>query len=264
MHSSILRYSEKLQSQGRYTFSLDNIKQDIGINNVTLKKGLVRLVQSGKILSLRKGFYIIVPPEYSVKGILPPNLFIHDLMTYNKKPYYVALASAAALHGAAHQQPQEFYVITQKPALRPIQKKGIRINFIIKSSFPKAGVQEHKTDTGMIRVSGPELTAFDLVRFADKIGGLNRVVTILEELCEKLDPAKLAELAPDVPVSFIQRLGYLLENILQKKAMTEPVYNHLVTRTYYRIPLQPGEKEAGFTSNNRWRVITNTEPESDL
>lgn len=50
----------------------------------------------------------------------------------NKK-YYVGMLSAAALYGAAHQQPMEFFVITKKPALRNIKNKKLKINFYVKS-----------------------------------------------------------------------------------------------------------------------------------
>jgi hypothetical protein len=43
--------------------------------------------------------------------MLPINLFIDDMMKSLNKRYYVGLISAAALHGAAHQKPMEYYVI---------------------------------------------------------------------------------------------------------------------------------------------------------
>ena len=46
-------------------------------------------------------------------------LWIDDLMRFHHVPYYVGLLSAAALHGAAHQQPQEFQVVSGA-VLRPL------------------------------------------------------------------------------------------------------------------------------------------------
>ncbi|MEF8985500.1 MAG: type IV toxin-antitoxin system AbiEi family antitoxin [Bacteroidales bacterium] len=68
-----------------------------------------------------------MPPEYSSRGVLPPVLFIHQLMQYIGKSYYIGLLSAAALHGAAHQQPQEFFVVTSSKQA-PTKKKGLKIN----------------------------------------------------------------------------------------------------------------------------------------
>src|SRR4030042_6092934 len=72
-------------------------------------------------------------------GILPPVLFIDDLMKVLNKPYYVSLFSASALHGAAHQQPFEFYVTTVYPANRRINSNGVIINFYIKTRITETG-----------------------------------------------------------------------------------------------------------------------------
>ena len=51
---------------------------------------------------------------------------------YLGKPYYVGLLSAAALHGAAHQQPMTDYIVTQTPAPRNISNKRLKIAFFAK------------------------------------------------------------------------------------------------------------------------------------
>ena len=50
-------------------------------------------------------------------------------MEFIAKPYYVGLLSAAALYGVAHQQPQEFFIITTTKQLAT-QKKGIPVKFL--------------------------------------------------------------------------------------------------------------------------------------
>jgi hypothetical protein len=50
------------------------------------------------------GVAVVVPPEYREAGCPPASWFIHDLMRFLGQPYYVALLTAAAIHGAAHQQ----------------------------------------------------------------------------------------------------------------------------------------------------------------
>ena len=41
--------------------------------------------------------------------------------------------------------------------------------------------------------------------------GLSQIATVLSELAEKIDPAKLAVTAAAAPVPWAQRLGYLLD-----------------------------------------------------
>jgi hypothetical protein len=83
-------------------------------------KALQRLKRKKESAMIRKGFYVIVPPEYRSRGVLPPVLFIADLMKFLNRNYYTGLLNAAAFYGAAHQQPQDFFVITTKPVLVPI------------------------------------------------------------------------------------------------------------------------------------------------
>ncbi|MFT4155529.1 type IV toxin-antitoxin system AbiEi family antitoxin domain-containing protein, partial [Parafilimonas sp.] len=137
-----------------------------------------RLSEKEKIVSVFKGYYVIVSPQYFSKGILPFALFIDGLMKFLERKYYVGLLNAAALHGAAHQQPQEYFVVTEYPVLRPTNKKGIKINYISTRQLPPATlIEKKKTETGYINVSNPVLTAIDLVNYEKRIGGLSRAVT---------------------------------------------------------------------------------------
>ena len=46
--------------------------------------------------------------------MIPADWFIAELMQFLDLPYYVGVLSAAALHGAAHQQAQEFHVVVPR------------------------------------------------------------------------------------------------------------------------------------------------------
>lgn len=92
-----------------------------------------------------------MPLEHRVAGAPPPSWYIDALMQHHKQPYYVALLSAAALHGAAHQQPQTFQVMTNKP-LRPILVGRARVNFFVKKNIEDTAVVKIKTTTGFTTV----------------------------------------------------------------------------------------------------------------
>ena len=70
-------------------------------SDVALEAALRRLKQRGRIASPRRGFYVLVPPEYREAGCQPASWLIDDLMRFVEQPYYVGLLSAAAIHGAA-------------------------------------------------------------------------------------------------------------------------------------------------------------------
>ena len=71
--------------------------------------------------------------------------------------YYVGLLSGAELHGAAHQR------------LRPVVVGRNRIRFFLKKDLARTPVELVKTTSGRMRVSTPEATALDLVRFYDRL-----------------------------------------------------------------------------------------------
>src|SRR5437867_75347 len=109
-YNYIESWIKELQSEGKYSFTFDGLNERFEIGPEALKKSLQRLLRKGKVARLRKEFYLIIPPEYSSKGILPTLFYVNDLMKFLKRDYYVGLLSAAMLHGAAHQQPQDFFI----------------------------------------------------------------------------------------------------------------------------------------------------------
>lgn len=265
-YNYLLHYIEDLQSKGRYTFSLDQVREKFkDMNSEAIRSGLYRLSRKNKIASIHKGFYVIVPPEYVSRGLMPVVSFIDQLMSYLKKPYYVSLLSAAALHGAAHQQPQEYFVMVEAPVLRSKLTKGHKINFIGKKKILSDGIISKKTQTGYIKVSGPELTALDIVLFESRIGGLNRVATLLDELLDEVDPEKLKVLLKkDIPIAIVQRLGYLSDKVLGKKKIAASLRNWIKNKKLLRVPLEAGGKRSEFPVDADWKIIVNAEPESDL
>jgi predicted transcriptional regulator of viral defense system len=203
-----------------------------------------RLSQRGRGVPVYKGFYLIVPAEYAAIEILPPILFIDYLMEYIGKPYYIGLLSAAALYGAAHQQPQEFFIITTTKQLAT-QKKGIKINYIIKKKIQAQFLENRKTETGYVKVSSPELTTFDLVYYSNRIGGISRASTVLNELVESIQPDKIKhELVQSFSVSTIQRLGYILEYALKEEQLADRLWkvSKDLNLHFYRQPLKHWQK----------------------
>lgn len=254
-------------SVGKMTFSLSQVKTEFNeLSDIAIKESLRRLSKKKKILSVHKGFYIIIPPHYYSAGVLPPSIFIDSLMNHLNKSYYACLLSAAAMHGAGHQQPQEFYVMTTAPAMRPLVKKQIKINYVIKNRFPKNLIDKKKVETGYVNVSSPELTAIDLMQYESRIGGINRVVTILAELIEEFNLDHINDqLLEESSISTIQRLGYLLEIELEENPCSEKLFEICKKRKviFNRIPLSRNEPFLGFNSKNRWNVIVNTKIEID-
>ena len=254
------RYLTQIRAQGRYAFTLEELKTEFNLPYRTIKQTLYRLKSKKEIAQIRQGFYVIIPPEYSKQGILPPYLFMDDLMKSLNKSYYVGLLSAAALHGAAHQQPMEYFVIVKSPAPRSVHNDKLTINFFAKREIPQEGIIQRKTPAGYMNVSSPELTALDL--FDTNKFGINQITTVLQELAEEMKPANLLKTAKQYAnTAAIQRLGYVLD-LLQEDKLANSLQKILDGRTFFPVSLSSQKGKKGEI-DGRWKIIKNMEIESD-
>ena len=254
----------RLQSRSRYTFTLEEARAALRATDVSTDAALRRLKQKGRVVAPRRGFFVIVPPEYDTAGSPPATWFIDALMRHLDQPYYVGLLSAGALHGAAHQQPMVLQVVTARPT-RPIVAGRTRIGFHVNHAATAASVVALQTDTGYIRVSTAEATAVDLVRYMRACGGLGNVATVLAELAERLDPAELTRAALAAKAPDAQRLGFLLQ-ILGESELADSVRDGLSHRRFRPVLLVPSRyaSPARQTADGRWRVVMNESVEVDL
>lgn len=259
-------FIDTLRADGKYSFTTNGLHLQLGISENALKKSLQRLKKQRAITRVRKGFYVIVTPEYRSRGVIPTSFYVNDLMKFLSRDYYVGLLNAASFHGAGHQQPQSYSIITEGIALRAISSETVNITFYLRKSWNMDGIIKKKVDTGFINVSSPELTALDLVNYYNEVGGLNRVATVLEELREILQVDKLVECAKKYEqVTVVQRLGYLLESVLNEKELSDGLYNYLESLDSYPTLLRPQKtKPDKMTTGNRWKIVVNTEVETDI
>ncbi|MDR2971919.1 MAG: type IV toxin-antitoxin system AbiEi family antitoxin [Bacteroidales bacterium] len=253
-------YFSELVNNNKYTFTLSELKKHFQLSDKSVLQGLYRYKKAKKIIQIRKEFYGILVPHIAVNGRLSYFDFLDDLMKSLDKDYYVALLNAAALHGAAHQQPQVEYIFTTPPVPRNIKSRNLF--FLSKSNWNQNFIVRKKTQTGYVNVSSPELTALDLCTYIWKFG-VNRVTTILMELCEEMQPTFLKKVTNEYDIiSSIQRLGYILEHFTKNEKLTNTVYNILQKKKTYYVPLSPKKEKKG-TYNNKWKIIENIEIEPD-
>lgn len=267
-YNRVSDWINECQSKGKLSFSLKEVKSAFkNDTDITIKFGLNRLVKKQKIVSIFKGYYLIIPPQYYSKGILPPALFIDGLMRYLERKYYVALLNAGALNGAGHQQPQEYFVITEYPVLRPTNKRGIKINYISTRQIPPiAFIEKKKTETGYINVSNPTLTTIDLIKYEKRIGGLNRATTVINELLENIKLKDITkELVDYANATTLQRFGYILEEVLGKQNLADKLFSlcQKADIKFYQIPLKSSGEKIKESLNEKWKIIVNTDIEID-
>ena len=218
--------------RGNYTFTHDEVAQAFpGMSAGSIARALTREVSKGRIMSPLRGFYVIVPDEYVLRGAVP----------------------------------QSFY-LDEPPAMRDKKGEKYLTHYFCKSHIPEAYVERRQTRTGYINVSCPELTAVDLLTYQAKTGSVSRAATVLAELAEKLDFGRLAaDFVKEVPVTSLQRLGYILDEVLEEGEAAESVYSLLKCSGFVLqyAPLKAGKSSEGCERNAKWRIIVNETIEID-
>lgn len=256
-------YLLSIRSKGRFSFTFDELKNTFDSSEQAIRKKISRLKADNKIATIRKDFYVVLPPEYAENGTLPVYLYIDELMRYLKKDYYIGLYSAAALYGAAHQQPMEYQVIVQQP-IRDFVLGDTRISFFFRKTWEQNSIEKKKSAAGYFNVSSPELTALDLMSFNGKIGSISRIVTVLEELIEEIKSSLIYKSAAAYPQSSaLQRLGYLFDKVLGRDDLAKAIQRVLKGRATQNIVLSISAPKKGSIDKD-WKVDVNVDIESDL
>ena len=195
------------------------------------------------IASPARGFYVIVPPEYRRLGCLPAEQFLPALMAHLDRHYYAALLSASQFHGAAHHRPQTFQAALAGYR-RPISCGRVAVSFVTRARLAEVPTQSFNTPRGAIRVSSLEATAVDLVGYQKRVGGLSQAATVIAELAEDIQPDRLAAAARTAPVSWAQRLGYLLD-LVGAADKTSSLQRDVRQRARESVLLVPGRSDEG-------------------
>jgi predicted transcriptional regulator of viral defense system len=259
---SASKFLIELQARGNYCFTTAEAKALLDSSDVAVLSILRRLQQKGDIAMPQRGFYVIVPPEYRSLGCLPAEQFIPMLMEHLGNAYYAGLLTAAQYHGAAHHRPQMFQVFIARNKT-PIECGKVRVEFVSRKNVREIPTVTTNTLRGMLRLSSPEATAFDLVGYPRHAGGLDNVATVLAELAEKLDPAEIVRISGLSPVSWAQRLGYLMDLVEMSEKVDELAAYIAREKTVFSS-LVTWQSVHGAEQNQRWRLLINSKIEAEL
>jgi predicted transcriptional regulator of viral defense system len=258
---SAAKYILELAAKGRHHFTTDEAAAALGASVPTVRAALRRLKAKGEIADPHRGFYVIVPPEYRRLGCLPADQFVPQLMQRLGDAYYVALLSAAELHGAAHQRPQSFQVMV-KVNRRALDCGEVRVQFVARKDMERTPVIEKNTPRGPVRVASSEATALELVGYADQCGGLDNVASVLSELVEAIDPRKLLSVAAFCPIVWVQRLGYLLD-VGGYRELGDVLAPHVKAQAHVVAPLVRATSKTGAERVERWKLAVNASVKPD-
>lgn len=260
---TVSQYLEELARSGQFYFELDRVVEKLGHKKNSVSVSLSRLAKNGKVQMIRKGFGIITGYK---NGPLDPSYFLDAMMKHLEAKYYVGLLNAAAYKGASHQAVMTYTVVTDK-FLKPVKLKGLTIDFVTKKHFEDiTEIEKVGGPGGYYFISSPELTAIDLIRFPKKSGQLNNIATVLSDLNETIKKDKLKNICEKnrTPLTALQRLGYIFDEILGEKDISEIIYKVLLERKMQLIPLSIGKAANKETLiNKKWNLKINKRVEPD-
>ena len=261
---SLRKWIENRAVNGIPTFSVEDVRQaGLFRSEQIMQNDLYRLCKNKTISNVYKGFYVIYPVEYKLKGFIPPTYFINHLMAYLNKPYYISLLSAAERYGVTVPKNEnilsgQFYVTTIFPRSCLATKKNQTINWFYSLKLPETSIYTMKSETGVIRVSNPLLTATDIIRNQQHLGEMNFVTSILKELIEKIDVSEeFLRLYPYVNTTIWQRLGFVLDKVLGEQTLSAIIYATLKEQTT-RLSVTPLNTKMLLSKSKKdkkWNVL---------
>ena len=242
---------------GRVAFSQAELVKDSGLSPIAARFQLLRL--RGKVVrvSPRQSFLLIVGPEHRTMGAPPAVWWLQDYFNWLGRPYYLALQSAASSLGSNPQALQVTQVMTDRPC-RALKMGRIQVRFFVKRGIARTLTQQLTRAAAPLCISTPEATAFDLVRYAPSIGGIERAAETIGPLLPLLRGRELKRvLETENETATAQRLGFVLEAHGAKR-LTQVIHHWLPTKLA-PIPLSPvqGDRK-NIPVVARWQVLNNS------
>ncbi len=204
-------------SRGRAYFAKSEALKATGQSSRAFTSAASRLMGKHRLLSPKRGFYLVLRPEDRAAGAPEPSRWIDPLMKHLGVDYRISLLRAAAFHGSSHHAALVFQVIVPKQ-IPPLVAGRQRVQFIYQAPdlFRRTNrdvwLAQLKTDAGFAQIAGIELVLLDAVRYFHHAAGLNGTAQIVHDLGRQADVRKLAKAAACYENSTARRLGYLLEH----------------------------------------------------
>ncbi|MES2642004.1 MAG: hypothetical protein V4850_21140 [Myxococcota bacterium] len=122
---ALAEYVDDLQAGGRLTFTRDEAMDALGVSMDALKQAALRLAKRGRLVSPRRGFYVIVPLEHRAAGAPPLSAWLPALARFHG----VRLGETVEEGGNV--------VVTVDRALRPTRCGPYRLRFHVQIARPR-------------------------------------------------------------------------------------------------------------------------------
>ena len=190
-------------------------------------------------------------------GAPPADWWLQDYFDWLGRPYYLALQSAASSFGSNPQALQVTQVMTDRPC-RTIKVGRIQVRFFVKRGIERTPTQQPDGAVAPVLVSTPEATAYDLIRYATSVGGIERAAETIRPLLPLLRARELKRMLDgENETAVAQRLGFVIE-ACGNKPLAKIVRDWLPDELT-PVTLSPAKgKRDNLPLIKRWQVLNNS------
>jgi hypothetical protein len=207
------RFVDSRQERGQVTFTLAELQRATGLSFTAARDQVRRLGKYVVRVSPRQDFFLIIRPDQLPMGAPPAFWWLDAYFKFLGQPYYVGLLTAAAQYGSSHQAVQVIQVLTNRP-LRELKIGRIRVQFFVKKTVGDVPTIELPAAYAPLKISTPETTSLDLLRYAHRIGGAGRAIHAIRDLLPRFSKKRLqSAIAAESEISNLQRLGFVLDEL---------------------------------------------------
>jgi hypothetical protein len=251
------RFIDSRLAIGQVAFPLADLVKETGLSVTAAKSQLLRLGELVVRPSAKHQFFLIVTPEHRAMGGPPPSWWLDDYFKWLGHPYYLALQSAATAYGSSPQAIQVTQVMSDTPR-REVCVGRLRVQFFVKRDVERTATQPLTGANAPLRVSSPEATAFDLITYASRIGGIGRAAETLFPLIPLIQAAQLKHvLQCEARAATAQRLGYLLDKAGNTE-LAQVVHASLPKPLPLVRLTSSSPRSPNMEIDTRWRIIDNS------
>ena len=236
------------------------------INGDSLVTTLGRMTKEGIAFQPWRGIYVCFPQEKYGSEDVHLREYLNTIMINVGIQYYITMFDALQelIPSYCKENTSEYQIMIDNPGMGGLLgKTSPRPRFLKNKLHPAPYVVSTKTKYGKLNIPTAELLGIDFISYAHTIGGLQESVNALKILTTKLDFERLnADIFEFRTAANIQRLGYIIENVLGMAEMAQPLHDLLDVRynkVYARNLLASALSATHTNINKRWHLDVNVE-----
>jgi predicted transcriptional regulator of viral defense system len=250
---------EAIHDRGMDVFTVADVRDILGIKAQAASDLIRAAIKRGLVTRMRRGSFLLVPFELGSETVYTGNPYVVGHRLLGDRPHFLSHNSAMELHGMTTQPQFVVRFSTTKP-LRPLNKHGVEIRFVIRRPENMFGITDvWATPQQRVPVSDIERTIIDGLHEPTYVGGYAEIDKGAWMRRGDIDPDKLVDYALRLGVgAVIRRLGFLMDSCeIGGECHRATLTAHLTPTFSLLDPLMP----KGGPYLSRWRLQVNVDPD---